>query len=252
MNQPVRILLTDDNTEFCLNLKDILEMKGYEVFIAHDGTEAMEFIKHTSVDLVLMDIRMPSMNGLEIFKIMKMMIPGIPVIMLTGFAVEELIRESLQLGVYGCLHKPLDFDELFLTIENAVADGLRVLVVDENLEFCEEVSGILTRNEWSVSFACDGLDAVGKARRNLFDVLIIDMKVPPVKGLETYLSIRSIRPETEVIIVTGHYDELAVPIREALLKKECVFFQKPLEADALVSLVSKFENHKKEKKIQST
>jgi len=251
MNQPVRILLTDDNTEFCLNLKDILEMKGYEVFIAHDGTEAMSFIKHSSVDLVLMDIKMPSMNGLETFKLMKMAIPRIPFIMLTGFAVEELIRESLQLGVYGCLHKPLDFDELFMTIENAIADGLRILIVDENREFCEEVSGILRRNDWSVSCANDGLDAVEKVRKNLFDVLVIDMKVPPMKGLETYLSIGSIRPETGVIIVTGQYDELAVPIREALTKKECVFLQKPLDGDALISLVSQFEAHKKEKKIQS-
>jgi two-component system, NtrC family, response regulator HydG len=123
MDNPLKILLTDDNTEFSLNLKDILEVKGYEVFIANDGFSALEFVKHNPVDLVLMDIKMPEMNGVETFKKMKFSSPDIPVIMLTGFALEELIRESIQHGVYGCLSKPLDFDELFSTIENALSDG---------------------------------------------------------------------------------------------------------------------------------
>ena len=119
----MKILLTDDNTEFSLNLKDILEVKGYEVFITNDGFSALDFVKRTLVDIVLLDIRMPEMNGVETFKKMKSIIPDVPVIMLTGFALEELIRESLECGVFRCLSKPLDFDELFATIENALPEG---------------------------------------------------------------------------------------------------------------------------------
>ena len=123
MENQLKILLTDDNTEFSLNLKDILEVKGYEVFIANDGFSALDFVRRTKVDIVLMDIRMPEMDGVETYKKMKSIIPDVPVIMLTGFALEELIRESIEYGVFGCLSKPLNFDELFTTIENALPEG---------------------------------------------------------------------------------------------------------------------------------
>ena len=122
MDNPLRILLTDDNTEFSLNLKDILETKGYEVFIANNGFSALDFVRYNKVNLVLMDIKMPVMDGVETFKKMKPLIPSVPVIMLTGFALEEMIRECIQHGVYGCLSKPLDFDELFSTIEHVLPD----------------------------------------------------------------------------------------------------------------------------------
>jgi len=122
MEKQLKILLTDDNTEFSLNLKDILEVKGYEVFIANDGFSALDFVRRTKVDIVLMDIRMPEMDGVETYKKMKSIIPDVPVIMLTGFALEELIRESIEYGVFGCLSKPLNFDELFTAIENALPE----------------------------------------------------------------------------------------------------------------------------------
>lgn len=126
MERPLRILLTDDNREFSLNLKDILEVKGYEVFLANDGFSAIDFVAFHTVDLILMDIKMPEMNGLEAYKKMKPFVGDVPVIMLTGFAVEELIQESLKDGVFGCLSKPLDFEELFSAIDNAIPDCARI------------------------------------------------------------------------------------------------------------------------------
>jgi two-component system, NtrC family, response regulator HydG len=125
MEKPLKILLTDDNREFSLNLKDILEVKGYDVFIANDGFSALDFVASNPVDLILMDIKMPVMNGVETYKKMKSLLRDVPVIMLTGFAVEELIQESLEDGVFSCLSKPLDFEELFSTIDNAIQDCAR-------------------------------------------------------------------------------------------------------------------------------
>lgn len=121
MENQLRILLTDDNTEFSLNLKDILEVKGFEVFIAPDGFTALDFVSNNQIHLVLMDIKMPLMNGVDTFIKMKSIIPYVPVIMLTGFALDELIQESLRQGVYSCLSKPLDFNELFCTIDHALS-----------------------------------------------------------------------------------------------------------------------------------
>jgi two-component system, NtrC family, response regulator HydG len=246
-----RILLTDDNTEFSLNLKDILEIKGYEVFIANDAAAAIEFIRHTGIDLVLMDIRMPGMNGVEAFTIMKLMIPDVPFIMLTGFAVDELIRESLRNGVWGCLRKPLDFDELFIIIENAMADGIRMLMVDEDPDFCREIKAVCGRTGLHVSFARDGNEAIAKVQKNFYDILVMDKKVPPLQGIETFLSLNDLRPEMNVVITVDNIEKEKSPVVASMEKKGCIFVEKESIQEALLSLLDRIDEEKKERKIPS-
>jgi len=100
MKKTFTILLTDDNKEFVQNLSDILELKGYKVLTANDGFQALDIIRVTPVDLILMDIKMPVMNGVETYKKIKKISPVTPVIMLTAYALEELIQESLQEGAF--------------------------------------------------------------------------------------------------------------------------------------------------------
>ncbi len=116
MEKKLKILVVDDNEDFCRNVEDILELKGYDVQSAHDGFKALEIVRHNGIDLVLLDIKMPVMNGVETFRKIKELAPGTPVIMITAYAVEELIRDSLREGVFGILRKPLDFDKLFLSL----------------------------------------------------------------------------------------------------------------------------------------
>jgi PAS domain S-box-containing protein len=262
MNKHVKILLTDDNTEFSLNLKDILEDKGYEVFISKDGFSALDFVRHTSVDLVLMDIKMPVMNGVETYKKMKFLIPDVPVIMLTGFAVEELIHESLQLGVYSCLCKPLDFDELFTNIRNAVRSGKKqvkksvstreqgnpgeryqILIIDDNVEFAENLRDILTDHQYGVSSAADGTSAMELLRKQEFDLVLIDINLPDIFGLDLVEKMSALAPRQEYIIITGHGTlETAV---EAVKQKKIVSFEmKPIDNHHLLSLINQIKERK--------
>ncbi len=122
MAEKRKILFVDDDKEFCLNVKDILEMENYEVSTACDGLKSLGLLKQGGFDLVLMDVNMPVMNGVETFKKMKEIMPDTPVIIVTAYAVEDLLQEALQEGAFGTLRKPLDFDKLFGLIENAVRD----------------------------------------------------------------------------------------------------------------------------------
>ena len=262
MKKRLKILLTDDNTEFSLNLKDILEIKGCEVFITNDGFSALDFIMHTKVDLVLMDIKMPEMNGVETFKKMKSIIPDVPVIMLTGFAVEELIQESLQHGVYCCLCKPLDFDELFSTIENALLEGKKqerkithhteyndieeryeILIIDDNVGFAENLKDILVEQHYRVSLATDGISAIDINRKQEFDLVLIDINLPDIFGLDLVEKMSALAPRQEYIIITGHGTlEIAV---EAVKQKKIVSFEmKPLDIHHLLSLINQIKERK--------
>ena len=112
MSEKLKILVIDDNEEFCKNITDILELKGYEVASVHDGFKGIDAVKGNSFDLVLMDVRMPVMDGLETYKKVKDIAPDIPVIMMSAFTVENLLEEALLEGAIGSLKKPIDFDLL--------------------------------------------------------------------------------------------------------------------------------------------
>ena len=114
-----KILVVDDNEDLCEMLKDILEMEDFEVAIALDGPQALEQATEQDFDVVLMDIKMPKMDGVETFRKMKEIKPDTPVIMITAYAVEQLIREAMKLGAYAALKKPFNFDELLKTIDKA-------------------------------------------------------------------------------------------------------------------------------------
>lgn len=175
MSVKSKILVVDDNEEFCRNMIDILELRGYEVVTAADGFEALELVKQDSLDLVLMDVRMPVMDGVETFKKIKEIAPDTPVIMVTAFAVEELIREALREGAFGALRKPLDFDKLFTLIEKAVSDGALILVVDDDENLCANLKANLDNKGYRVCVAYDSNMAIEKARENSFDIVLIDL-----------------------------------------------------------------------------
>jgi len=117
MDHKASILIVDDDMGMCETLSDIMEERGYRTVIALDGYEAVEKVREAAFDVILMDIKMPGMNGVETFKQIKRIHPETAVVMMTAYAVEDLIREALSEGVYGVLYKPLDMERMIGLIE---------------------------------------------------------------------------------------------------------------------------------------
>jgi len=247
MKKAFTILLTDDNKEFAQNLCDILELKGYAVLTASDGFQALEVIKTSPVDLILMDIKMPVMNGVETFKKIKKITPETPVIMLTAFALEELIQESIQEGAFACLKKPLDFDELFATIEHAIHKGSMILVVDDDVNLCQNLLDILGKKGYLVSFATDSHSAIEKVRTNVYDVMLLDLKLPPLNGLETYLAIHRLCPDLVVVIITGFVPEMQEMIKITRNNGAYALLEKPIDIEKLLTILEQIENMNEQK-----
>ena len=156
MSENLKILVVDDNEEFCRNVTDILELRDYEVMSAYDGFKGLELVKENSYDLVLMDVKMPVMDGVETYKKIKEIAPDTPVVMVTAFAVEDLLREALQQGAYGSLKKPIDFDQLLGLIKQATGKGAMILVADDDENLCANMQQILSDKGYRVSIANDG------------------------------------------------------------------------------------------------
>ena len=113
------IMVVDDDSAHRLMLKKLLGGWGYDVAEADDGAAAIEDVRRQLFDLILMDIRMLNISGIEALEQIKMINPAIPVIIMTAYASVETAVSALKKGAYDYLTKPLDFDELKITIERA-------------------------------------------------------------------------------------------------------------------------------------
>lgn len=114
------ILIADDDEEFVRSIKNILVREGFEVFVAVTGEQAVDYALNNEIDILILDLRLPVMNGLEVYLKIKQHNRSVPTMVVTGYAEEE--KESIELlnnmKVTGCLTKPFDTDELLTALRN--------------------------------------------------------------------------------------------------------------------------------------
>ncbi len=120
MTEKISLLVADDDTAHRTMLRKLLSGWGYAITEADDGGSAVEAVRRQPFDLILMDIRMIKVSGLMALTEIKAFNPAIPVVIMTAYASVETAVEALKKGAYDYLTKPLDFDELRLTLERAV------------------------------------------------------------------------------------------------------------------------------------
>ena len=121
-----KILIVEDEDELRNAIRRTLEVNGFEVEVAADGRKALSVIQKDTPDLVLTDIFMPGMEGLEMIRKLSTGHPGLPIVVMTGSLDRLFIELGLKFGaVYG-LHKPFSTDELLLTIEQSLHGGQAV------------------------------------------------------------------------------------------------------------------------------
>ncbi len=115
-----KILVVDDEVKMCFTLTKLFELCHYPVAVSHDGLEALDKIDSFQPNCILLDIRMPKMNGVDVLKKVQQEHPEIVVIMTTAVVSEESREECLKAGAAEYLIKPIDFKTLLETIKNLV------------------------------------------------------------------------------------------------------------------------------------
>jgi two-component system, NtrC family, response regulator len=115
------ILIVDDEKNYLLVLSAVLEDEGYEVLTALSGPEALEIHKTSDLDLILTDMKMPGMSGIELLENIKAIDPDLPVIMMTAHGTVDKAVEAMQKGAYSYILKPFDNDRLIIYAKKAVA-----------------------------------------------------------------------------------------------------------------------------------
>jgi DNA-binding NtrC family response regulator len=133
--EPCRVLLVDDEVKFVGTVGKRLAMRGMEVAEAHRGEQALEVLEGRRVDVVLLDVKMPGMSGIETLREIKRRHPLLEVIMLTGHASLEVAVEGMELGAFDYLVKPVDFDALLYKIQDA---HKRKSIQEAKIKTCEQ------------------------------------------------------------------------------------------------------------------
>jgi DNA-binding NtrC family response regulator len=120
--KPMRVMLVDDEAPFVETMAKRLRKRNFEIIPAFGGREALEMLDNDgSVDIVILDVKMPGMDGIETLREIKRNHPLVEVIMLTGHATVESAIEGMKLGAYDYLMKPCDMDTLMAKVNEAGA-----------------------------------------------------------------------------------------------------------------------------------
>jgi DNA-binding NtrC family response regulator len=195
---------------------------------------------------------MPGMNGVESFFKMKEKNPNIRVILFTAYSLEDLIRRAREGGAWEVLAKPLDMERLFESIEAAMKSGAGgcILLADDDKGFCDNLVDTLTQAGFRVATAFDGNEAVTMAQGKSFDVLLLDMKLPQLNGLEVYRRVKQYQPNLVTIIITGYAEEMGELITQALNENAYTCLRKPLEMGELFGLLKEICSRKSKGTVQ--
>ncbi|NMO97918.1 response regulator [Paenibacillus lemnae] len=111
-----KVLIVDDQNGIRILLMEVFSSEGYETFQAANGRIALDIVRNHVPDLVLLDMKIPGMDGLEILKHIKQMNPDIKVIMMTAYGELDMIKEATDLGALMHFTKPFDIDEMRLAV----------------------------------------------------------------------------------------------------------------------------------------
>ena len=231
----LRVLIVDDDRDFAEGLADVLLHHGYEAEMAFNGEEGLKKFRNDDFDVTFMDVRLPGMNGVESFLKIREIKPDARVIMMTGYSVEQLLEQAAANGAWAVLHKPLDPNQILKLLGEVMPAG--ILIADDDPDTVDGICGVLESRKYRVFVAHDGCEAISRIRHNKIDVLLLDLRMPLLNGLEVYLELKRTGEVLPTIIITAYAKEEAASLEKLSLLSVQGILRKPFSPDELLELV---------------
>lgn len=231
---PPSILVVDDERDTCENLSDILTDLGYQVDVAYDGPSALELVKERRYDVALLDLKMPGMDGLELYRRMKALRSATVAIVVTAYASSETAKNALDAGAWQIVAKPVDFSRLLALVDEALGQPL-VMVVDDDQELCATLWDLFREHNYRVCLAHDMHEAEDRLRHGSYRVVLIDMKLPQGDGTQVLRLVREVNPQARTVLITGHRTEMEQLIQQTLAEGADAAVYKPFDVPELLA-----------------
>jgi DNA-binding NtrC family response regulator len=228
----ISLLLVDDEPGLRATLAANLELEGFEVSEAASGEEALRILEAHEFDVVLTDIRMPGMNGVELFQRIKRKNVQTPVVLTTAFSVQELVSGALRAGAFAVLPKPSRVADVVATLTHAARRPF-VLIVDDPAKAAGGVLEALGAAGLRAQAASDADSVIALVTSGEVDVCVVDLATPAVRVVE---ELRRLAPEVAVVVLSS---DVAPDILErAAVRGAFAWLRKPVEPGDLVQVVA--------------
>ncbi|MFH1414045.1 MAG: response regulator [Candidatus Omnitrophota bacterium] len=240
------ILVVDDELKIRELFYDLFSVRGYKIITAMGGEEGAKILKSAKVDLVLLDIKMPQLSGIDTLKQMREINPTVKIIMLTALEDPELDREARHNGATGLMRKSWGIAAISKIVNSVLEENLeesqeerrRILIVDDDDEICTLLGDFLKKKGFSPIISRSGEEALEKVKSERPIIVLLDMHMPGMDGLMALKKIREANAATGVIVITGSVDENIS--LEAMKLGVYDYLIKPVNLDYLLfSLISK-------------
>ena len=231
----VRILVVDDEHNLRMTIAANLELEGFEVMEAASAEAALALIDKQKFDLVLSDVRMPGMNGVELFRHVHERKPELPVILMTAFALEGLVQEALREGAFTLLPKPFEIEHLVAALSSAVR-GSVIVIVDDVKTYAESTAAALSSVGVRAVAVTDGRTALELVKKSAVDVAVVDMVMPGMSGADLINLLKVEAPHVICIAVSGYDVE---DMFRRVASHVHTILRKPIDPPRLVEAVAK-------------
>ena len=241
MTHPATILVVDDEADTCRNLSDILTDLGYQVDTALDGYAALELANKKCYDIALLDLKMPCMDGLTLYRRLRKLCAQTVAIVVTAYASKATAEEALAAGAWQVVPKPVDFPRLLELVETALGQPL-VLIVDDDPDLCSNLWDLLRERAYRVAIAHDEEQAGRLLQDRAFRIVLIDLKLPRGNGRDVFQRVRQTNPEARTVVITGHRVEMDPLVQRVVAEGADAVCYKPFDVPRLLTTLEQLKN----------
>jgi DNA-binding NtrC family response regulator len=258
MGRRIRVLLVDDEPEFLQATSKALARRGFDPREALDGETALTTLGEEPFDVVVLDVKMPGLDGFTVFQEVRRRLPALPVIILTGHGSASQAAETFQRGGYDYLTKPCDVEKLAGAARAAVASAeatrsgpaidaeeepIRLLLIDDEDDLLISLATAFRRRGMQVVTAHNGFEGLDLLREQPFDVVLLDLAMPLMGGIDVLSRIKERDPLAEVILLTGRpsMGTAAEGLREGIFD----YLVKPQSIETLTGRIRDASRHRK-------
>lgn len=221
--EPIRLLMVDDEKEFLEASAKALERRGFVVSTAFEGSTALDLIASQLFDAVVLDIKMPGLDGVEVFHLIKKSSPHLPIVMLTGHGNIQQAFETSKDGVFAYLAKPCSVERMIDVVKSAIqqssvkksvfgqrsSDEVKLMVIDDERDRLELLGTALRHGGIQVTGASNTEEAFRLLERCYFDVVVVDMELSKTETITLVKHIKQVQPLTEMIFITAQPSAVA-------------------------------------------
>jgi len=230
----LKILIVDDDADAADSLAELFEMEDHDVTVAYSGDAAIAAYQSVNFDVAFMDIMMPGKNGVESFFEIRKLKPDAQVYMMTGYSVEQLVKQAIDHGALGVLGKPVDPKKVLSMLDDIRPNGI-VLIAEDDPDFGPQLEELISTSGFNCKLVKSGDDALNSAGQEAIDVMILDLNLPVIDGIEVCTRLQDNNQAVPTIIITGHAAEHAQSLAAMRDMTVTGILNKPFDPSILLS-----------------